>query len=59
MNARKIKLPISRKFPSQNRWLSMEDYIEFINFNTRYFRKGRTAKADEIAMRVNVPFSIK
>jgi hypothetical protein len=56
---KKIKLPASNKFPEQNRWLSMDDYVEFINFNSRYFRKNKSSKEDDIAMRVNVPFTIK
>lgn len=52
-----LKLPIG-KFPEQDRWLSMDDYIKFINFTSTYFRRKRTKKY-ELAMRVNVPFSIK
>ncbi|MCX5686180.1 MAG: hypothetical protein NTW09_01770 [Candidatus Omnitrophica bacterium] len=53
----KLKLPVG-KFPEHDKWLSMDDYIKFINFTSTYFRRKRTKK-DELAMRVNVPFSIK
>ena len=54
----KLKLPVG-KFPEHDRWLSMDDYVEFVNFTNRYFHKNKMSKKDELAMRVNVPFSIK
>lgn len=53
----KLNLPVG-KFPEHDRWLSMDDYIKFINFTSTYFRRKK-AKKDDLAMRVNVPFSIK
>lgn len=54
----KLNLPIGSGLPEQHKWLSMDDYIKFINFTSTYFRRKRTKK-DELIMRVNVPFSIK
>ena len=54
----KLKLPIGGGLPEQHKWLSMDDYIKFINFTSTYFRRKRTKK-DVLIMRVNVPFSIK
>ena len=54
----KLKLPILKDIPESNRWLSMDDYIEFVNFNARNFRKSKVTKSDMDAMRVNVPFFI-
>ena len=59
MSVKKIKLPMLNKFPEQNRWLSMDEYIKFVNFNLKYFIKNKNVKRDELAMRVNVPFSIR
>lgn len=56
---KKLKLPISDKFPEQDRWLPMDEYIRFVNFCAKYFPRNRQSPADELAMRVNVPFSIK
>jgi len=56
---KKLNLPILKNMPEHNNWLSMNDYIEFVNFNLRYFRKGKVPKKERDAMRVNVPFSIK
>lgn len=56
---KKLKLPITDKHVEQDRYLSMNEYVAFVNFNLRYFRKEKIAKKDELAMHVNVPFSIK
>ena len=56
---KKLKLPIIGNLPERHNWLLMDEYIEFVNFNLKYFRKIRNVKQDEIAMRVNVPFTIK
>jgi len=55
---KKLKLPVLDKFPEQDKWLSMDEYIRFVNFCAKYFPRNRPSRADEIAMRVNVPFSL-
>lgn len=57
----KLKLPVMCGIPENNKWLSMDEYIKFVNFNAKCFRKYRirNRKTDEMAMHVNVPFSIK
>lgn len=59
MNKQTMKLPVSDKFPEQDRWLPMDEYIKFVNFCAKYFPRNKVSKADEMAMRVNVPFTIK
>ena len=56
---KKLKLPTIGNLPERHDWLSMDEYIKFVNFNLRYFRRTKNAKQGEIAMRVNVPFLIK
>ena len=56
---KKLKLPIFGNIPESNKWLSMDDYIEFVNFNLKYFKRNKSIKRDELAMHVNVPFLIK
>lgn len=56
---KKLILPSSGKNVEQDRCLSMNDYIRFVDFNLRCFGKARIAKKDELAMHVNVPFSIR
>jgi hypothetical protein len=56
---KKINLPTTKNFPAQNRWLSMNEYIKFINFAAAHFPKQKNSKTNEIKMLVNVPFSIK
>ena len=58
IDTEKLNLPIGKGLPEQHRWLSMDDYIKFVNFTSTYFRRKRTKK-DELIMRVNVPFVIK
>jgi hypothetical protein len=55
---KKLNLPVNGDFPENDRWLSMDEYVEFVNFN-RTIWKRRTTKKDERDMRVNVPFVIK
>jgi len=59
MSKKKFKLQVPDKFPSQDKWLSMDEYIRFVNFCANHFPINKVSVADEITMRVNVPFSIK
>lgn len=56
---KKLKLPVTDNDAGQDRWLSMNDYIKFVNFNLRCFGKRKISKRDDIAMHVNAPFLIK
>lgn len=56
---KKLKLPIVRNSPENHKWLSMDEYIKFVNFNFKYFRKKNNTKSGEADTRVDVPFSIK
>lgn len=56
---RKLKLPVISELPEKRKWLSMDEYVEFVNFNLRHFRRSKIAKRDEMAMRVSTPFVIK
>jgi hypothetical protein len=56
---KKLKLPIIGKFPDERKSLSMDEYVEFVNFSSTYFRKKKDAKKDLACMRANVPFSVK
>ncbi|MFH1692030.1 MAG: hypothetical protein ABIC68_05635 [Candidatus Omnitrophota bacterium] len=56
---RKLKLPNMVDIPFEDKWLSMEEYIEFINFTSTHLKKARKSKKDEVEMRINVAFSIK
>lgn len=58
MRKSELKLPVG-KFPEQDRWLSMDEYIEFVNFCANNFPRSKVSVKEEAAMRVNVPFSIK
>ncbi len=58
MRKSELKLPIG-KFPEQDRGLSMDEYIEFVNFCADNFPKDKVSVREEVTMRVNVPFSLK
>lgn len=56
---KKLKLPIVRNSPQNHKWLSMDEYIKFVNFNFKYFGKKNNTKNGEADTRVDAPFSIK
>ncbi len=56
---KKLNLPIIADFPGQDKWLSMNEYIRFVNFTATHFRKRKRSKKNEMNMRVTVPFLIK
>ena len=59
LDMEKLNLPVGKWIPEQRKSLSMNDYIEFVNFTHKYFHKNKLSKKDELVMRVDVPFSIK
>lgn len=59
MIIKKLKLPVSGRFPTQNKWLSMDDYVKFVNFCASHFPRARMTKKEWLAMHAGVPFSIK
>jgi len=53
-----FKLPIIKEAHTQKRILSMDDYLEFVQFNLKHaFNKKAYAKWKKMLV-VNVPFSI-
>jgi hypothetical protein len=54
-----IKLPIIKGSAPFAKWLSMEDYIKFINLHLRYTLDKKTARQQKNLAKVNVPFSLK
>jgi hypothetical protein len=58
-NMKKLKLPIIKESPEYHKSLSMDDYIEFVNFNSKYFRRNMDEEKALAGMRVSVPFSVK
>jgi hypothetical protein len=53
-----LKLPISAKFPAKHKWLSMDEYIKFVNFSFKN-RVRKDLKSNELNMRVNAPFYLQ
>lgn len=57
-NTLDLNLPVG-DFPEQHKWLSMNDYIEFINFTSKHFPRKRITKKEWLDLHRGVPFSIK
>jgi len=55
---KKIKLRISQTSNKDDKHLMMDEYVKFISFMSVHFKK-KLSKKDELALRVNVPFSIR
>jgi len=59
MKKNKMNLPVSGKFPDQDRWLTMDEYIKFVNFCANHFPRNKTSKREWLAMHAGIPFSMK
>lgn len=56
---KKLRLPVIKGSMSEPRTLSMDDYLEFVQFNLKYaFNRKAYAKWKKM-LAVNVPFFIK
>lgn len=56
---KKLRLPVIKGPMSEPRTLSMDDYLEFVQFNLKYaFNRKAYTKWKKMLV-VNVPFSIK
>lgn len=54
-----IKLPIVKSKAHKDRWLSMEDYLEFVFFNLKHTVDLVSARKLARKAAVNVPFVFK
>lgn len=54
-----INLPIIKGSGPCAKWLSMDDYIKFINLHLRYTLDKKSARKQKKLAAVNVPFSLK
>lgn len=55
----KLRLPIIKDIPSIGKFLNMNDYLEFVNFNLKYTVKKKPSRKWYKLLTVNVPFSLK
>lgn len=55
----KLKLPIIKDISYPEKFLNMNDYLEFVNFNLKYTVKRKPNKKWYKLLTVNVPFSLK
>lgn len=56
---KELNLPIIRGGLPAAKWLSMEDYIEFINLHLKYTLNRKTVRKQKKLQAVNVPFSLR
>ncbi len=56
---KKLKLPVIRGSQGEPRTLSMDDYLEFVQFNLKHAFNRKAYTKWKKMMAVNVPFSIK
>ncbi len=59
MAKQKLNLPIIKGPIPQAKWLSMDDYLEFVNFNLRYTLDRKANRSLKKLQAVNVPFSLR
>lgn len=55
----KLKLPIIKEPLPETKWLSMDEYLKFVNFNLKYTVNKNAAKSWKKMLAVNVSFSLK
>lgn len=56
MNMEKLNLPIIKAEVPLPKWLSMEDYIDFVNLNLKYTIDKRTVREQKKLAAVNTLF---
>lgn len=55
---KKLKFPIIKGRVPDTKWLSMDDYLKFVDFNMRYTVDRESNRKWKKRLAVNVPFSI-
>lgn len=55
----KLKLPVSRKTLPEPKYLSMDDYLKFVNLNLRHTIKRGSLRQWKKRLAVNIPFFIQ
>ena len=56
---RRLNLPIIRGPTPDAKWLSMDDYLKFVNFHLKYAFDRQANRVWKKMLDVNVPFSFK
>ena len=54
----KLKLPIIKERIPDAKWLSMDDYLKFVNFHLKYTFDRKANRRWKKLLAVNVPFSL-
>lgn len=55
----KLNLPIIKNIPEETKWLSMDEYLEFVIFNLENPDSKINGRKWKRLLAVNVPFSLK
>ena len=56
---KELKFPIIKGTIPAAKWLSMDDYLKFVNLHLKYTLNKRTNKKWKRLLAVNVPFSLR
>ena len=56
---KELKFPIIKGATPPAKWLSMDDYLKFVNLHLKYTFNKRTNKKWRRLLDVNVPFSLR
>ncbi len=57
-NSKKLNLPIIKGALPAAKWLSMDDYLRFVNLQIRYVLDRKTIRKQKRLAVINVPFSL-
>lgn len=55
----KLNFPVIRESLPDAKWLSMDDYLKFVNFNLKYAFDRKIYKKWKKMLAVTVPFVLK
>ena len=55
----KMKLPAVRNIPIKDKWLSTDNYLKFVIFNSRYTSDRKTGRKWKRLLGINAPFVLK
>ena len=56
---KKLNLPIIKGPLPEAKWLSMDDYLRFVNLHLKYTFDRKTNRQWKKTLAVDIPFSIK
>ena len=56
---KKLNLPVIRESLPEAKWLSMDDYLKFVNLHLKYTFDRKANRQWKKMLAVNIPFSMR